>query len=862
MRDDADCEPLSFGRFEIRPQSRQVLVDGRPVRIGARSFDLLQMLVRHRDRVVSKHELLAHVWPGLVVEENNLPVHVLALRKVFGADTIATVPGRGYRFTALTAANVPSDLSPDAVPGNVQTPDHLNDALRPKGPKLFGRDAELKQLLQAIERHSLVTVLGPGGIGKTSIALAAVDELRTTFADGACVVEFASLQDATLVPAAVATALHLRTISLEVPDTLVQSLAQRAMLLVLDNCEHLIGAVAQLAIRLHAGAPGVRLLATSQLPIDLPHEIRFRLEPLTLPESHDLDVARQSSAIAMFEAQVKAVAPNFALNDENIEPVIEICRQLDGIPLALEMAAVRVPLLGAAGLAVRLDDRFQVLTHGRRLASARHQTLLATLDWSYRLLTAQEQAILRRLAIFPGSFSVDAVQAVLADPAMNAWTVLDLFGRLVDKSLVVALASAPADMDAGVTAPPRFRLLETVRSFAAEQLRQTDEREALRGRHAHHLLSWSRAHAFPCADDLTIRYKPAMAEQEVDNLRDCLDWAQDNDVGLALQLAAAWSFFWRERGHHGEALRRGAYLLSLNGGETPSQARGELLLGLSSIAYEQGDAALSKRYADLALETFEVIGGRAQIGHCHLWQCSALTLQGRWREALGMVRQGLAIFRSTGHRERIASGLVNEACILCTLGQAAESLPLLQEGADIYRALNDVWGQGLALENLGEALYALEDYQAARAAWGQGLALFRPLGHQHRLASLLHHIGCAELMLGQLETAQNHCAESLRIGQNHGFLYFQTSGVSSLARHAQLSGQPARAASLFGALDALRQRGVDLIDPIETRELPTAQLIARSMLGDAAWMRSWLSGAALSLDSAVKLALQDLVTAG
>jgi predicted ATPase/DNA-binding winged helix-turn-helix (wHTH) protein len=527
--------PLRFGRAEVRPSERQLLLDGRPVALGARAFDVLMALVERRDRTVAKSELLDCVWPGLVVEENNLQVQISTLRKALGPHAIATVPGRGYRFTApLEGAGDgrSSAAAPAPAATYVAAPAAPPTNLPRELPPLYGREADLAALRSLIEAHKLVTVVGAGGIGKSRLAQAAAHSLAGRWPDGAWMVELASLSEPALLPNVVAQALDIQMAGEGAAvDELVASLAPRTVLLVLDNCEHLLDAVAALAQAVLQHAPNVTMLSTSQEPLRLSAEQQYRIAPLTVPSETAASSAREFGAIALFEARVRAADPRFALNDENLPLVIDICRRLDGLPLAIELAAARVATLGLRPVGEKLDARFKLLTGGSRASLRRHQTLRAALEWSHNLLSAPEQAVFRRLGAFAGGFTMGLAQAVAGDAQLDEWAVLDHLSALVDKSLVVA--------DAGDA--PRYRLLESARAFALEQLAAAGETAATLKRHALAMLSLlERVDGANLDGELRTDQYTALVLPELDNLRAAHAWAtaEAGDLQVAIGLAA------------------------------------------------------------------------------------------------------------------------------------------------------------------------------------------------------------------------------------------------------------------------------------------------------------------------------------
>ena len=408
---------LTFGRCVIQASIRQILIDGQPARLGARAFDVLMALVQRRDTVISKNELLDIVWPGLVVKENNLEVQVSALRKLLGSQTIVTIPGRGYRFFAPLQDAVERPPADDfAAPESPASPasrsliGNLPAQLRP----LFGRDAELATLatmLQTDLSHRLITITGAGGMGKTRLAqmaALAANQDKQSYPDGVGWVKLTPVSDRLGLLGSIARTLGLALDADASADDLAARINDRQMMMVLDNCEDVIEQVAAVAMTLLRNAAKLTLLATSQESLKLPGEYVLRLGTLTLPvdESPNVPVHTEGAdqsygALTMFAARAREATPQFVLNHDNRAAGVKICRRLDGISLAIEFAAARLPLLGVEGLRLHLDDRFRLLKGGLRLAPKRQQTLRAALDWSHSLLSAEEQKVFRRLGVFP-----------------------------------------------------------------------------------------------------------------------------------------------------------------------------------------------------------------------------------------------------------------------------------------------------------------------------------------------------------------------------------------------------------------------------------------------------------------------------
>ena len=541
---------VAFDRFEWRPAQRQLLADGKPALLKARALDVLHVLLTHRDRVVPKAELLDRVWGDIVVEESNLHVQVSALRKVLGDGVIATVPGRGYRFTAPIRGDAPAPDRPQA------TVSAAPGSRLPPQPPLFGRDDDLRILAAMLVQERLVTLAGPGGIGKTRLAVAAAAQQAAAggvWPDGVWWVDAAALHDPSHLVPALAQTLRQPLPAGSGARELADLLVGRRMLVVLDNCEHLVDAAAALAVALRT-APGVHCLVTSQELLNLPDERLLRLQPLSLPAPGEVADSK-FGAVQLFVERARAVDRGFALGPTNAAAVAEICRRLDGLPLAIELAAARVRQLGVQALRDRLGDSLRLLSGGSRTASARHRTLRAALEWSHGMLAPTEQRVLRRLGVFVGGFTLELAQQVARDDPADAsgatgtldeWAVLDALGMLVDRSLV-ALESGEA---------VRYRLLETMRLFALEQLVEHGELERWRERHARSVAALYAAHDEARWGDGT-RRAPAASETiaELDNARAALEWARTaGDHRLMIELAAFAAPVFAELGVAGEVL--------------------------------------------------------------------------------------------------------------------------------------------------------------------------------------------------------------------------------------------------------------------------------------------------------------------
>jgi len=469
--------PLRFGRFSLDPARKLLLDDGQAVRLGSRALDLLIALVERAGEVVSHDELFARVWPSTVVEPSSLRVHMSALRRALGEGSgnlryIASLPGRGYCFV-MDIAELDAAPAPAAAPAAAS----LSRPLPSRLTALVGREQVLARLSAKLQLGRLVTIVGPGGIGKTTVALAVAEDFACRHAEGAVFVDLAPLVDPALVPATLAAALGIPVPAQSPWPALEATLAERDLLIVLDNCEHLIAAAAVLAERVLGAAPRVRVLATSREPLEAESEAILRLEALGVPPEWpvlDVRAALAYPALRLFVERATASDDGFALSPANLPAVIRLCRHLDGLPLAIELAAARVGSLGMHALAERLDDLFRLLRRGRRTVLPRHQTLQALLDWSHGLLAPEEQRVLHRLSVFRASFTLEAAAELASCERIAHERVTASLLNLVAKSLVERVADEV----------PRYRLLFVARLYASERLLADGDGHEVRRRHA------------------------------------------------------------------------------------------------------------------------------------------------------------------------------------------------------------------------------------------------------------------------------------------------------------------------------------------------------------------------------------------
>ncbi|MDN7443991.1 winged helix-turn-helix domain-containing protein [Burkholderia cepacia] len=514
---------IRIGTLHVFLDRREIRSNGKLLRIGSRAFEILELLIRANGALVSKDEIMQRVWPHTVVEENNLQVHIAALRKALADDRnlIVTVPGRGYRLVGGR-----TDVAPPVRA--------VTSRLTAAPTALVGREQTVAEVLAALDTARVVTLVGAGGIGKTRLALEAAMRAEARFPDGAAFVSLATVAAPQFVPDALAAAFGIAqpagSLTLE---AVLASVANRRMLLVLDNCEHLLDAAARIASALTESDAGLRVLATSREALRIQGERLCPIPPLEVPrEGADDAETLGASAVQLFSARVQAADPRFPLDERSVSLMASVCRRLDGLPLAIELAAARAAVLGIDVLAAHLDDHFRLLTGGFRTALPRHQTLQAMYDWSYRLLGDAERLLLRWLGVFRGTFSIDAVREIVGATRLADADLLDTIAGLVSKSLL-SLESAHG--------APRYRLLTTTRAYALQQLENNGECAAAARAHAHYFHALFRL--APVDDGGTLgESRLDVIRRELGNLRAALDWAfspnGDAEIGIALAAVA------------------------------------------------------------------------------------------------------------------------------------------------------------------------------------------------------------------------------------------------------------------------------------------------------------------------------------
>jgi predicted ATPase/DNA-binding CsgD family transcriptional regulator len=699
----------------------------------------------------------------------------------------------------------------------------------------------------------LVTLTGPGGAGKTRLALHVAADMLDRFEDGVCFVELAPVSDVGLVVPMIARALGVQDAAgRPLIDVLSAHLHDRRLLLVLDNFEQLLAAATVVAELLRA-CPGLSVLVTSRAPLQIGGEHEFPVPPLALPDAGlplTPDTIARCASAALFVERAVAITPDFAVTEANAPAIGELCTRLDGLPLAIELAAARVRLLSPEAMLPRLDHALALLTGGRRDVPARQQTLRDTIAWSYDLLTPDEQALFRRLGIFVGGFTLGSGSWVMGDserggPASSPNThdlspiTLDLVGSLVEKSLLRSIGAPGGE--------PRFGMLETVREYALEQLQASGEYEQVRRRHG----AYYRELADQADAELVGAGQSAWLdrlEAEHGNLRAVLArTVEHGEVEAGLSLGGALWRFWWMRGYLTEGRQRlDALLAARSVGKTPearTSERGRALLGAGLLALWQGSYASARA----SLQESLVIGRENDDRRCTAYALAFLGRvardQGDETTARTLGGEGVAQFRAVGEPWGLAVAL-HFLGLAVVRSDAGAARPLFEESAALFRGLGNGWDLAMPLRGLGLVAYREGDLSAARALLEEGIARFRDRGDEWSQAMLTHDLAYVAQAERDPAGAAALFEISLTIWQKLGNTRGVASCLAGLAGIAVLRGAPERAARLYGAADAARQTGGGVVEPTDRTVHDGGIADARAALGEDAYAAAWAAGRA------------------
>jgi non-specific serine/threonine protein kinase len=718
----------------------------------------------------------------------------------------------------------------------------------------IGREQELREVRQRLREHRLITLTGTGGTGKTRLALEAAAGELDQFADGVWLIEFAGLATSDLLVHTIAKVLALPdTPDLAPLEQLGAFLQARHLLLVLDNCEHLLEECARITTFLLARCPRLVLLATSREPLAISGEAILRVPPLRLPDP--TQPAKWVSllgydAVRLFVERAYAIEPSFQLAASNADAIVEICRRLDGIPLALELASARANVLTVQEIATRLNDRFALLTSGPRSGlEPRHHTLRAAIDWSYTLLSAEEQTLLRRMAVFAAGFTLDTAAAVCSSEGVAEARMLDLLSSLVGKSLVVAETTSRVQA--------RYRLLETIRDYALEKLEAAGEAVPLRDRH----LDLFLARAEEAAPKLFDQYQQLWLnwlEGEHDNLRAALAWALHSGRSEAgLRIANALIRFWEIRGYVHEGLAWFERLLAQADEGISVVVRASAFTFAAFFADFLGHASTTLAYGREAVALAEATGdaGKPILAFAMAGLVSAARAAGDYQTALTMVEQTIPLFRDSSWPSfQLGMALMVQGGLALELGYYATARAALDESLALAREVGDAFRIAYVLKSFGDLACCEQQYAEAQTAYEQTVALLRDLGATHDLAVPLHNLGHACLHLGDVERAHVLFTESLTLHQAQQNTPGRAECLIGFAALAVVRGLPTAGARLLAAAIALGVYHAKSSRAATRMEYDHYLRLARAKLTEAAFQAEQATGRQLSLEQALEYA--------
>lgn len=825
--------PWRIGEVEVDPAARRICRGGQALALGSRAFDLLVVLAGARGRVVSSAELHKAVWQQADVAANNLRVQITHLRKLLGPDAIEHRPRQGYRLAwpVEPAARPVHDLSHEPTP-----PVHAPEPAVP----VLGRDGLLVALQAALQPGRRITLQGAGGSGKTVLAQAALPRVAAGFPDGVWWVELAALAEPGAVAAAVAAALQLPP-GPGPEQQLAAHLAGRRLLLVLDTCEHLCDAVTRLCDAWLGAAPHVAVLATSRVPLKCAGEQLLPVGMLDLPAQATLADARASGALAVFEARVRSLDARFRLDQANVAAAVDICRRLDGLPLAIAVAAAHVPALGLAAVRDRLDDRLHWRTAA---ATPEHQASLQdTLDWSHGLLPDAAQRLLCGAGVFAGSFTLEDLRAVLPGPALEGAPLQRALRALVEHGLLLLDGAALR----GSPAAAAYGLHDSVRLYARGRLAAHPQAAAVHAAHARRVLARLVAR-YAGRGAGRIASPSEMAEVDL-----ALAWAARHDPGLAMQLCRVTTFSWRRLGWHERAWHHAGPLLARPVTPEDRLPRVELMLGLCGIEFERdrlSEAEALARGALALLQPGET--DHKRFGLARSWIANVAAMRGQWEEAEAGYRSHLALSQQAGDLSGQHDALNNLGWVLQAAGRPDEARPLLHQALALPN--DDDWARMVLHENLGELEAGVGRSAQAVYHLESVMLLARRLPDAFRLANAqaLMVLACTDAQLaGPVPTWLREC---LDVARRQGYPRLVAYACLGLARHRLVAGQPAEALALLHAAQAMLARDGLEATPLMARCMADQHRRAEASLDPHAQAAARARGELLTADEIAALA--------
>ena len=744
----------------------------------------------------------------------------------------------------LVAAGLPTDFPP------LRSLDSLPNNLPLQVTSFIGRDEDVAEVKKLLEKTRLLTLTGSGGVGKTRLALQVSAELLERHPDGVWLVDLAGLQDSDLVASEVASVLGVRVgADRSLADSIIYALKPKQSLIILDNCEHLVTAAAHIAGAIIKGAPNVRLMATSREGLGIAGETIYRVNSLAIPKTNTEVTSANASgygSIALFIDRATAANTRFMLSDADAKIVADICRSLDGIPFAIELAAARVKLMSVAHLAERLKERFRILTGGDRTALPRQQTMRALVDWSYNLLNERERTILNRSAVFAGGWTLEAASEICSDDEIEAWEVLDLLSSLVDKSLVVVEVGGTSE---------RYRLLESTWQYAREKLAEAKENEQLNRKHAEYFLRVAQA-ADAAYESTPSDTWIAGLEPELDNYRAAMGWALLNkhDVALGAALAAALRDLWISVGSRVEGLRWINLALDALGGMEPNPTTATLWQGLAVTSEGFGEAAFEA--SERALKQAQGLGDESLIALAQSGYGFALDRRGRFDEAQEVYTKSVPQLRKTGRTKQLARVLSWWSIIHFIRGASDEARKGFSEALAVARTLADEQLMATVLGNLAELSFAEGDVDKAIVSGEESLALRVKAKNATGTANGYTNLAAYHLARGEVERAKALAREAIRWAREGQSQLMLVWIIQHLTVIRAREGDPKAAARLLGYVNKMFLESGFTREPTEQWSYEQLMVALHEHLTDDEIGMLGAEGAAWTEDQAVEEALK------
>ena len=761
---------------------------------------------------------------------------------------------RPERIFQLLAPGLPSEFPP------LRTLDAYRNYLPLQHTPLIGREKEVSEVCQRLSRPEvrLLTLTGAGGTGKTRLGLQVAAELTEEFEDGVFFVSLAAVRDPQLVVGGVAGTLGVKEAGGQpLLESLEYYIGEKRMLLLVDNFEQVLEA-APMVSELLSAAPNLKVLATSRIPLRLYGEHEYAVPPLGLPDPErppSVERLTHFEAVRLFVERAQAAKADFSVSNENAQAVAEICVRLDGLPLAIELAAARIKLLTPHAMLGRLGDRLKLLTGGARDVPERQRTLRSTLDWSYGLLGEGEKALFGRLSVFAGGRTLEAIEAICDAEDDLPVDVLDGLASLVDENLL--------KQEEGVGKVPRFVMLETIHEFAREKLQEIGEAEELRRLHAQYFLALAEE-AEPQVEGSQQPVWLARLEEEHDNIRAALSWSlgQGEDAELALRMGAALGEFWYWQGHFAEGLRWLEEALAKSS-PAPRAARAKAMFRVSWLASQQGDLDRAIEAGEDGLELegverFRTASGDSTASNLRRALAMAVGNRGELDRAKELLEESLALSREAGSIRGAAHSLWALGVTYMMGGELDRATELLEEALTLWRASGDPAIIAGILTHLGHTLLLQGDIERATAVSEEAASMLRErTNRNYYLAEVLENLGWAALLQGSSEQAKALFAESLGLRRELGDKLTAPNTLEALASAAAAQGEAERTARLYGALEKLSEVMGIPQDAGEDALTGPYLAAARSQLDEAAWQEAWAQGRAMTLEEAISYALRE-----